>query len=90
MPAAQLDLLGAVDQRADEGEARGDRLGEVSHVLADQRLAIAELVSEYHRFLIFAQHLAIDAVDRMDGLGKETEFHGNGAPAVRTGKTRSP
>jgi hypothetical protein len=55
--AAELDALGVARQRGDEDQARGDGLGEVGDVLADERLLEAELLGEQHRLAILGERL---------------------------------
>ena len=55
---AEGDRRAGIGQARDESEARGDRLGRVDEMLADEGLAIAEPVGEHDRFAVLAQNVA--------------------------------
>jgi hypothetical protein len=59
----------------DESEARRDRLAHVGHVLADERLAIAQPVRQQHRLAVLLQRLRVVAPGRMHGHREETKLH---------------
>jgi hypothetical protein len=50
--AAQADAPRVARQRGDEDQARGDGLGEIGDVLADERLLEAELLGEQDRLAV--------------------------------------
>jgi hypothetical protein len=71
---AEGDRRAGVGEMRDEREARGDRLGGVDQVLADERLAIAKAISQHHGLSVFAQDVGVGARRRVDRLDEETEL----------------
>ena len=68
------DRRAGIGQVGDESEARGNRLGRVDEMLADEGFAIAESIGEHDRFAILTQNIRIGAGRRVDGLDEESEL----------------
>jgi hypothetical protein len=73
--AAELDAARVARERGDEDQARGDGLGEVGEVLADERFLEAEPLGEQHRLAVLFQRLAPVASDRVQRHGEVAELH---------------
>ena len=63
----------AIGQVRNEREARGDRLGRIDEMLADEGFAIAESIGEHDRFAILAEDVRIGATWRVNRLDEESE-----------------
>lgn len=70
------DRRARIGEIRNESEARGDRLGRVDEMLADEGLAVAEPVGEHDRFAILAKNVPIGTGRRVDGLDEESELQG--------------
>ena len=73
--AAQTNLLGIVREARDEREAGRYRLADISDVLADERVRVAQAIRKQYRLAVFLQRLGVVACCRMDRHGEVTEFH---------------
>src|SRR6185295_3679058 len=74
--AAELDALRVARERGNEDQARGDGLGEVGDVLADERLLVAQQLGKEHRLAVLGQRLAPIASDRMQRHREVAELQG--------------
>jgi hypothetical protein len=74
--AAEHDALRVVRQAREEHQARGDVLGEVGDVLADERLAVAEPVGEQDRLAILGVRLPRIPRRRVQRHHERGESHG--------------
>src|SRR6266850_339358 len=83
--AAELDALRVARQRGDEDEARGDGLGEIGDVLADERLFVAQALGQEHRLAVLGERLAPVAADRVQRHGEVAELH-----AIRAASSNAP
>lgn len=70
------DRRARIGEIRNESEARGDRLGRVNEMLADEGLAVAKSVGEHDRFAILAKNVPIGTGRRVDGLDEESELQG--------------
>lgn len=70
------DRRARIGEIRNESEARGDRLGRVDEMLADEGFAVAEPIGEHDRFAILAQNVPIGTGRRVDGLDEESELQG--------------
>ncbi len=84
--AAELDALRIARQRGDEDQARGDGLGEVGEMLADERFLEAELLGEQHRFTILGQRAPPIPPHRVQRHGEVTELHFKSSGATSFGR----
>ena len=71
----QFDLFCFFDQRCQKDHATGDRFGQIGHMFADECLTIAKLVGQDHCILILFENLPVVPRDRVNRLGKKTNFH---------------
>ncbi len=70
------DRRARIGEIRNESKARGDRLGCVNEMLADEGFAVAEPVGEHDRFAILAENVPIGTGRRVDGLDEESELQG--------------
>jgi hypothetical protein len=68
------DRRAGIGQARDESEARGDRLGGVDEMLADEGLAIAESIGKHDRFAILAENVRIGTGRPVDRLDEKSEL----------------